>query len=84
MVVIRASMCSFRQGSSGSLSRVDERPVFTSSFSADYCIDTTEVTLGDYLSVMNRLPSQYGASMDGDLRLPVCFVTWFDAVLYCN
>ena len=55
-----------------------------SSFTYDYWLDTTEVTQKFYFDLMERSPVsdslQYGV---GDM-LPVVFVTWFDAVLFCN
>jgi formylglycine-generating enzyme required for sulfatase activity len=43
-------------------------------------MDSTEVTQTDYLALMGVNPSYFSYTMND----PVMFVTWFDAVLYCN
>ncbi|MBN1129947.1 MAG: immunoglobulin domain-containing protein [Chitinispirillaceae bacterium] len=43
-------------------------------------ISNTHVTQGEYEAVMGLNPSEH----TGDPHLPVQYVTWFDAVLYCN
>jgi len=45
-----------------------------------FLIDNTDVTQGDYQSIMNVNPSYFG----NDSLLPVVSETWYDAVLYCN
>ncbi len=84
MVLIKASGRSFRQGADGPSSRADERPSFPSTFAHDYHIDTVEVTIAEYGRVMGRIPQQYDSIGTYDPLWPVCFITWFDAALYCN
>jgi uncharacterized protein (TIGR02171 family) len=84
MVTIPARNRSFQQGSNGPLSQADERPVFTNTFQYDFCMDTTEITIADYQRVMNKLPYRYESTAAYDAQWPVCFITWYDAVLYCN
>lgn len=50
------------------------------SFTYDWYMDSTLVTQADYLKLMHKNPSFH----KGDLQLPVEFVSWYDAVLYCN
>ena len=75
---------SFQQGWNDSKASYDEKPGMQSSFTYDYWLDTTEVTQKQYYDVTGKRPvsdsSQYGA---GD-NYPVYYVSWFDAVLYCN
>jgi uncharacterized protein (TIGR02171 family) len=74
----------FQQGWDGTFASYDEKPVMESGFSYDYWLDSTEVTQKQYYEVTGRRPvsaaSQYGASDN----YPVYYVSWFDAVLYCN
>ena len=64
----------FQMGQTGVATPV--RQVTVSSF----LIDNTDVTQGDYLSVMGVNPSYF----IGDSLVPVDQETWNDAVLYCN
>jgi formylglycine-generating enzyme required for sulfatase activity len=48
-----------------------------------FYMDSTEVTQGAYLALMSVNPSTFSDSTDWTLR-PVEYVTWYDAVLYCN
>ncbi len=57
----------------------DELPTHIDSISS-FHMDATEVTQGDYDTLMGVNPSDF----TGDPRQPVEEVTWFDAVLYCN
>lgn len=50
------------------------------TFTYDWYMDSTLVTQDDYLKLMHKNPSFH----KGDLQLPVEFVSWYDAVLYCN
>lgn len=68
----------FQMGSNDTLFP-DEQPVHQVSVSSFY-MDTIEVTQSDFISLMQRNPS----NNQNDLRCPVEQVTWFDAVLYCN
>jgi uncharacterized protein (TIGR02171 family) len=83
MVRIAAAGRTFHQGSTDALARADERPVMTNSFTYDYWLDRTEVTLAAYRSAVGRLPAEYGQTVTQQ-DLPVAHVTWYDAALYCN
>lgn len=67
-----------------------EQPVHTVSFTYDFWMDTTEVTQKEFDRVMKKYHPDYEAPNSrsatygvGD-KLPVYFVNWDDAVLYCN
>jgi formylglycine-generating enzyme required for sulfatase activity len=84
MKKIESAGKSFQQGWNDTLASADEKPGMVSSFTYDYWLDITEVTQKQYRDITGRVPvmdsTQYG---EGD-RYPVCFVTWYDAVLFCN
>ncbi len=63
----------------GAGASADEQPVHSVSVSS-FFMDTTEVTQGDYQTLMGVNPSNF----TGNTNRPVENVTWFDAVLYCN
>jgi uncharacterized protein (TIGR02171 family) len=84
MKKIQSAGKSFQQGWNNSLASYDEKPGMHTSFSYDYWLDTIEVTQKQYYDVTGKRPvtdsSKYGV---GD-NFPVYYVSWFDAVLYCN
>jgi formylglycine-generating enzyme required for sulfatase activity len=84
MKKISSSGQSFLQGWNDSLASSDEKPGMKSTFTYDYWIDSTEVTRKQYSDITGRNPvsdsGQYGIGG----QYPVSFVTWFDAVLFCN
>lgn len=87
MVLIQAKDVSFQMGSSGNLD--NEQPVHTVTFSADFWMDTTEVTQVDYEAVMSQAYTAYTTPSWHDpyglgTRYPAYYVTWGDAALYCN
>jgi formylglycine-generating enzyme required for sulfatase activity len=66
-----------------------EQAVHTVSFAFDFWMDRTEVTQKDYAGMMSAAypdfikpdwPAKYGA---GD-KYPAYYLSWADAVLYCN
>jgi formylglycine-generating enzyme required for sulfatase activity len=69
---------SFQMGSATSIYN-NERPVHKVTLAA-YYMDTTDVTQGDFTTLMGQNPSCYL----GNPRRPVEQVTWYDAILYCN
>ncbi len=72
-------------GSQDPEARADEIPLTAVRFTDDFRIDTTEVTLAQYRLATGRVPSEYGDSLSvAELARPVCYVSWYDAVLYCN
>ena len=74
----------FSQGWNDSLASPEERPGIQSVFTYDYWIDSTEITQKQYYDITGKKPVpdsvRYGV---GD-QYPVSFVTWFDAVIFCN
>jgi formylglycine-generating enzyme required for sulfatase activity len=63
----------------GSADNPLEQPIHRVTISP-FWLDTAEVTQADYLGLMGRNPS-----LDtSDVACPVSYVTWYDAVLYCN
>ncbi|MDP8239762.1 MAG: SUMF1/EgtB/PvdO family nonheme iron enzyme [Candidatus Hatepunaea meridiana] len=90
MVLIRAKNKSFRMGSDRFPDTFpSEQPVHTVSFTYNFWMDITEVTQGDFDSLMNYAYSNYftppwnwpyGLGDD----YPVYEINWYDAVLYCN
>jgi formylglycine-generating enzyme required for sulfatase activity len=75
---------SFQQGWNDSLASLDEKPGMVSAFTYDYWLDTTEVTQKFYFDLMERNPVPDSAQYGIGEMLPVVYVTWFDAVLFCN
>ncbi|MGA2506103.1 MAG: SUMF1/EgtB/PvdO family nonheme iron enzyme [Chitinispirillaceae bacterium] len=63
----------------GSTADTNSQPVHSVTVSAFY-MDTTEVTQNDYQSLMGVNP----AFFTGNLLRPIEYVSWFDAILYCN
>jgi formylglycine-generating enzyme required for sulfatase activity len=51
------------------------------SFTYDYYMDTAGVTQGDYKALTGRTPSKH---VNGDMKLPVEQVSYYDAILYFN
>lgn len=89
MVLIDASGHSFQMGSDSGYP--DEQPVHTVNFTYDYWMSITEVTQGDFDSVMNAAFADSGyetpvwSSQRGlGARYPAYYVFWGDAALYCN
>jgi formylglycine-generating enzyme required for sulfatase activity len=87
MVLIPAKGESFQMGNADG--EASEKPVHTVSFTYDFYMDTTEVTQGDYASLMSQTFPNYSDPhwteyfKTGDNN-PVYNVGWFDAILYCN
>jgi formylglycine-generating enzyme required for sulfatase activity len=71
-------------GSDASIAKADEKPSMPVSFTYDFWIDTYEVTIGMYRSMMGRLPAEYDSIAEVGDQFPVAYVSWFDAVLFCN
>lgn len=87
MKLIAATGQSFVMGSATGLE--DEQPTHTVSFASNFWMDSTEVTQGQYESLMSAhyptytTPTWFEPYGIGD-RLPAYHVYWSDAVLYCN
>lgn len=56
----------------------DERPVHWVELKS-FLIGIHEVTLGEYMEIMDNNPMR-----DGDVKLPVRNVNWYEAIEYCN
>jgi formylglycine-generating enzyme required for sulfatase activity len=82
MKKINAAGKRFTMGDNTAANASDESPAFSCSFSYDFWIDTAEVTIRDYYQITAILPPEYQSVSDS--TLPVCQVSWYDAVLYCN
>lgn len=87
MVKIPAKGSIFKMGSDAG--EIDEKPVHQVTFTENFWMDTTEVTQGQYRTLMTATYSGYTSPLwnstygSGD-NYPVYYVTWYDAVLYCN
>jgi uncharacterized protein (TIGR02171 family) len=81
---ISSAQQTFMQGANDSVANADEKPPMASTFTYDYWIDTTPVTQKQYYAVTGKQPvsdtSSYGKGDD----YPVYYVSWFDAILFCN
>lgn len=87
MKLIPAKDSSFQMGCN--TGTWDEAPVHTVRFTYDFWMDSTEVTQGKYDSVMTEVYQNYSRpSWDAALRIgennSAYYVSWFDAVLFCN
>jgi uncharacterized protein (TIGR02171 family) len=75
---------SFLQGANDSAANADEKPPMTSSFTYDFWIDTTPVTQKEYYDITGKQPVQDTSSYGKGNDYPVYYVSWFDAILFCN
>jgi uncharacterized protein (TIGR02171 family) len=86
MRCIYAKGRSFSQGAGDALASASdlEKPPMSTSFGYNYWIDTVEVTQKEYYTVRGRttLPDSVQTGRGDDY--PVSFVSWYDAVLFCN
>jgi formylglycine-generating enzyme required for sulfatase activity len=87
MIRIPANGQSFSMGTN--TATINEQPVHTVEFSADFLMDSSEVTQADYNEIMRDAYKNYVAlpwseSSGDSAQYPAYYVNWFDAVLYCN
>ncbi len=67
-----------------------EQPMHTVVFDHNFLVDTTEVTQGEYDSLMKKTyagyvtPQQWSVLYGKGARYPVYAVSWDDAALFCN
>ena len=71
-------------GSTDSTAASDEEPRMLVSFSNNFYMDTTEVTIASYRAILGILPPEYDSIVVTDSLCPVVFVSWYDAILFCN
>jgi len=62
----------------------DEKPLTRYHFSYQFAIDTAEVSVGLFDSISGYLPREYDTLSNVDRKFPVAYVSWYDAVLFCN
>ena len=84
MKKINSSGQSFLQGWNDLLASPEERPGMQSVFTYDFWLDTTEITQKQYYDLTGKSPVPDNGQYGFGNQFPVCFVTWFDAVLFCN
>jgi formylglycine-generating enzyme required for sulfatase activity len=94
MVKIMAAGYNFEMGQAKPVSNEEliysEQPVHTVTFTYDFWMDTTEVTQKLYDSLMSIWYPGYTPPMSRDEtygsgdNMPVYFLNWDDAVLFCN
>jgi uncharacterized protein (TIGR02171 family) len=84
--MISAANLYFQQGADDSNASISdwEKPSMRSGFSYNYWIDTIEVTQGEYLKVTGRQPIPDTSQTKKGDSYPVSYVTWYDAILFCN
>lgn len=75
---------SFSQGWNDSRASIEEQPGMQSVFTYDFWIDTTEITQKQYIDITEKNPIPDSVQYGVGNQYPVFFVTWFDAVLFCN
>jgi uncharacterized protein (TIGR02171 family) len=83
MVTINADRKFFLMGSTDRWAAGDEKPQMNVGFLDYFQMDTVEVTVAQYWNIVGMLPESYVPS-DTSLTTPICFITWYDAILFCN
>ena len=71
----------------GSKAGSDNKPVHEVKISKGFFMGKYEVTQWEYLDVMGSNPSEFSSGAEeGEVqeRRPVEYVSWYDAVVYCN
>ncbi len=84
LVPIHANGGSFSMGSSDSMAQQYEHPVHTVHFAHDFYMSPCPVTQKEYASIMSANPSASAPAASVGDSFPVFYVTWYQAVLYCN
>jgi formylglycine-generating enzyme required for sulfatase activity len=87
MIKISAQGKSFVMGSSGGFD--NELPIHTVNFTGNFWIDTTEVTQADFDTLMKvtfpaYVTPNWNLSYGVGDNYPAYYVSWSDAVMYCN
>jgi sulfatase modifying factor 1 len=89
MVLVKAKDSSFEMGSNENDQGSVTQPVHKVSFTYDFWMDTTEVTQGNYDSIMTAfcpgyLDSVWDVVAGAGSTYPAFNRNWYDAALYCN
>jgi uncharacterized protein (TIGR02171 family) len=84
MVRVASAGASVWLGSDAAEAKNDERPMIQASFSYDFHIDSTEVTVEHYEAITGKKPPEYDTVAAQTGVEPVRYVSWYDAVLFCN
>jgi uncharacterized protein (TIGR02171 family) len=84
MRIIEAKGKTFIQGATDVQASEDEKPPMTSTFTYNYWIDTIEITQKEYAEITGKQPVHDTSSNGVGERNPVYYVSWFDAILFCN
>ena len=79
-VFVKMDAGTFQMGCSAGGS--DEKPVHSVTLTRDFYICDHEVTLAEYQAVTGENLSSFMVHPDGSC--PVVFVSWYDAIVYCN
>jgi uncharacterized repeat protein (TIGR02543 family) len=75
---------SFQMGDTAGGGHIDQRPVHTVTLT-DFYIGKYEVTQAQYQAVMGSLPSSLTSGSFGKgNNYPVYYVSWYDALVFCN
>jgi len=64
-------------------SQSNERPVHKVTITKGFYMSRYVITQSQYYLVTGKQPSEF-ISVDGRGRLPVEFVSWYDAIVFCN
>lgn len=84
MMWVISSQLSIQLGSDDILARAsEERPRMQVGLDYSFGLDTVEVTQALWSEVMGKAARTKDMPGRGE-RLPVYFVTWYDAILFCN
>ena len=92
MVKLELKGKSFQMGADYAVANAREKPVHTVTFTRDIYMCDHEVTQAEWQAVMGNNPSYFQGEeadrkvADGEVQenRPVEFVSWYDAIAYCN
>jgi uncharacterized protein (TIGR02171 family) len=84
MVLIPSANRTALLGSNNPDAQLDEKPVGSSTFTYNFHMDTVEVTIRLFDSVMGYIPREYDTIASFDEQWPVAYISWYEAALFCN